>query len=81
VSFGEEKRGTFLEEKEGALHEGLSKTLESLRRGSYGDHFYGAIVSISEREHFHGGEVHLGEEGAFIILHMLIRGGGLVILR
>jgi hypothetical protein len=32
VSFGEEKRGTFLEEKEGALHEGLSKTLESLRR-------------------------------------------------
>jgi hypothetical protein len=32
VIFGEEKRGTFLEEKEGALHEGLSKTLESLRR-------------------------------------------------
>ena len=31
-SFGEEKRGTNLEEKEGALHEGLSKTLESLRR-------------------------------------------------
>jgi hypothetical protein len=28
--FGEEKRGAFLE-KEGALHEGLSKTLESLR--------------------------------------------------
>jgi hypothetical protein len=31
-SFGEEKRGANLEEKEGALHEGLSKTLESLRR-------------------------------------------------
>jgi hypothetical protein len=29
---GEEKRGTFLEEKEGTLHEGLSKTLERLRR-------------------------------------------------
>jgi hypothetical protein len=35
VSFGEEKRGTFLEEKEGALHEGLRETLESLRRGSW----------------------------------------------
>jgi hypothetical protein len=34
VSFGEEKRAAFLEEKEGALHEGLSKALESLRRGS-----------------------------------------------
>jgi hypothetical protein len=32
VIFGEEKRGKFLEEKEGALHEGLSKTLEILRR-------------------------------------------------
>jgi hypothetical protein len=32
VSFGEEKRGANLEEKEGALHEGLRKTLESLRR-------------------------------------------------
>jgi hypothetical protein len=32
VIFGEEKRGAFLEEKEGALHKGLSKTLESLRR-------------------------------------------------
>jgi hypothetical protein len=31
-SFGEEKRGANLEEKEGALHEGLSKTLERLRR-------------------------------------------------
>jgi hypothetical protein len=30
--FGEEKRGTNLEEKGGALHEGLIKTLESLRR-------------------------------------------------
>jgi hypothetical protein len=35
VSFGEEKRGAFLEEKEGALHEGLRETLESLRRGSW----------------------------------------------
>jgi hypothetical protein len=26
------RRGAFLKEKEGALHEGLSKTLESLRR-------------------------------------------------
>jgi hypothetical protein len=34
-TFGDEKRGTFLEEKEGTLHEGLSKTLESLRRGSW----------------------------------------------
>jgi hypothetical protein len=34
-SFGEEKEGAILEEKEGALHEGLSKTLESLRRGSW----------------------------------------------
>jgi hypothetical protein len=33
VSFGEEKRVTFLEEREGALHEGLRETLESLRRG------------------------------------------------
>ena len=32
VIFREEKRGAFLEEKEGALHEGLSKTLERLRR-------------------------------------------------
>jgi hypothetical protein len=32
VSFGEENRGTNLEEKEGALHEGLSKTLERLKR-------------------------------------------------
>jgi hypothetical protein len=32
VSFGEEKGGANLEEKEGALHEGLRKTLESLRR-------------------------------------------------
>jgi hypothetical protein len=32
VIFGEEKRRAFLEEKEGTLHEGLSKTLESLRR-------------------------------------------------
>jgi hypothetical protein len=32
VIFGEEKRGAFLEEKEGALHEGLRETLESLRR-------------------------------------------------
>jgi hypothetical protein len=31
-SFGEEKRGANLEEKEGVLHEGLSKTLASLRR-------------------------------------------------
>jgi hypothetical protein len=30
--FGEEETGANLEEKEGALHEGLSKTLESLRR-------------------------------------------------
>jgi hypothetical protein len=29
------RRGVFLEEKEGALHEGLSKTLESLRRSSW----------------------------------------------
>jgi hypothetical protein len=34
VSFGEEKRGAYLEEEEGALHEGLRETLESLRRGS-----------------------------------------------
>jgi hypothetical protein len=87
VSFGEEKRGAFLEEKEGALHEGLSKTLESLRRSScvglslHGEYFHGAIASISEREHFHGGGAHLGEEGAFIILHLLIRRGGLVRLR
>jgi hypothetical protein len=33
VIFGEEERGAFLEKKEGALHESLSKTLESLRRG------------------------------------------------
>jgi hypothetical protein len=33
-SFGEEKEGAFLEEKEGTLHEGLRETLESLRRGS-----------------------------------------------
>jgi hypothetical protein len=33
--FGEEKEGAFLEEKEGALHEGLSKTFEILRRGSW----------------------------------------------
>jgi hypothetical protein len=32
VRFGEQKEGTNLEEKEGALHEGLSKTLERLRR-------------------------------------------------
>jgi hypothetical protein len=32
VIFGEEERGAFLEEKEGTLHEGLSKTLEILRR-------------------------------------------------
>jgi hypothetical protein len=32
VSFGEEKRGANLEAKEGALHEGLSKALERLRR-------------------------------------------------
>jgi hypothetical protein len=30
--FLEKRRGAFLGEKEGALHEGLSKTLESLRR-------------------------------------------------
>jgi hypothetical protein len=35
VIFGEEKRGTFLKEKEGAPHEGLRETLESLRRGSW----------------------------------------------
>jgi hypothetical protein len=29
VSFGEEKRGAFLEEKEGALHEGLRKPLRA----------------------------------------------------
>jgi hypothetical protein len=34
VSFGEEKRGTFLEE-DGALHEGLIKTIERLRRCSW----------------------------------------------
>jgi hypothetical protein len=34
VCFGEEKRGAFLEEKEGELHEGLRETLEILRRGS-----------------------------------------------
>jgi hypothetical protein len=32
---GEEKRSAYLEEERGALHEGLSKTLESLRRGSW----------------------------------------------
>jgi hypothetical protein len=47
----------------------------------HGEYFHGAIASISEREHFHGGGVHLGEEGAFIILHMLIKRGGLVRLR
>jgi hypothetical protein len=26
----------------------------------------------------HGGGAHLEEEGAFVILHLLIRGGGLV---
>jgi hypothetical protein len=31
----EEKRGAYLEEERGALHEGLSKTLKSLRRGSW----------------------------------------------
>ena len=31
-TFGEEKEGAYLEEERGALHEGLSKTLESLRR-------------------------------------------------
>jgi hypothetical protein len=31
-SFGEEKRGANLEEKGGTLQEGLSKTLERLRR-------------------------------------------------
>jgi hypothetical protein len=30
--FGEEKEGTYLEKERGALHEGLRKTLESLRR-------------------------------------------------
>jgi hypothetical protein len=45
------------------------------------EYFHGAIASISKREHFHGEGTHLGEEGAFIILHMLIRGGGLVTLR
>jgi hypothetical protein len=34
-SFGEEKRGENLEEKEGTLHEGLRETLESLRRRSW----------------------------------------------
>ena len=32
MSFGEERRGAFLKEGEGTLDEGLSKTLESLRR-------------------------------------------------
>jgi hypothetical protein len=32
VSFGEEKRGAFLKEGEGALDEGLRETLETLRR-------------------------------------------------
>jgi hypothetical protein len=32
VSFGEERSDTFLKEGEGTLDEGLSKTLESLRR-------------------------------------------------
>jgi hypothetical protein len=32
VSFGEERRGAFLKEGEGALDEGLRETLESLRR-------------------------------------------------
>jgi hypothetical protein len=57
VSFGEEKRGAFLEEKEGALHEGLSKTLESLRRGSWLFELAWRVFPwshsfISEREHF-----------------------------
>jgi hypothetical protein len=34
-TFGEEKEGAYLEEERGALHEGLSKTLESLRRSSW----------------------------------------------
>jgi hypothetical protein len=35
VIFGEEERGTFLEEKEGTFHEGLRETLESLRSASW----------------------------------------------
>jgi hypothetical protein len=34
-SFVEEKEGAYIEEERGALHEGLSKTLERLRRGSW----------------------------------------------
>jgi hypothetical protein len=43
VIFGEEERSKFIEEKESALHEGLSKTLESLRRSSW---FLGACMEI-----------------------------------
>ena len=35
MSFGEDERGAFLKEREGALDEGLRETLESLRRGSW----------------------------------------------
>jgi hypothetical protein len=47
VIFGEEERGTFLEEK---LEVGLSL---------HGEHFHGAIAFTSEREHVYGGGAHL----------------------
>jgi hypothetical protein len=57
-SFGEEKEGAYLEEERGALHEGLSKTLESLRRSSCVSlelawrGYPWSLAFILQREHF-----------------------------
>ena len=48
VIFGAEKRGTNLKEEEGALHEGLRETLESLRRGSW---LLGAFIESISMEY------------------------------
>ena len=68
-TFGEEKEGTHLEEERGALHEGLSKILKSLRRGScylwslHGEVIHGVLAFILGQEHAYEGEAHLEEEG------------------
>jgi hypothetical protein len=55
---GEEKEGAYLEEERGALHEGLSKTLESLRKrlllawSLHGEVIHGGLAFILQREHF-----------------------------
>jgi hypothetical protein len=47
----------------------------------HGEYFHGAIASISVREHFTWRKGASRRGGAFIILHLLIRGGGLVTLK